>query len=57
MVPIQVLSEMITLEPIIEFFIITLFLIIESCLILTPRPIKQFLPINTELSIDEYLEI
>lgn len=54
-VPIDVLSQIITLEPIIEFLITTLFLIIEFFPIFTPLPITQFLPIETDLSINEYL--
>ena len=55
--PIVVLSHIITLSSIIEFFIDTLFLIIVFFLICTPLPIIQFLPIFTESSILLNLEM
>ena len=44
----MLLSEIKTFSLIIEFFITTLFLMIEFLPIETPLPIKQLLPIFTE---------
>ena len=55
--PIVVLSEIITLFPIIEFLITTLFLINVFLPISTPLQITQFLPTSTLFAIFEYFEI
>ena len=52
--PILVLSDIITLLPIIEFLITTLFLIKQFLPISTPLEMKQFFPISDELSIFAY---
>ena len=57
MVPIDVLSQITTSLPTNEFFITTLFLIIEFSPISTPLEITQFFPISADLLIFENLEI
>ena len=55
--PIVLLSQIITLFPIKEFFITTLFLIIEFLSISTPLAMTQLWPIWTVSCILEYFDI
>ena len=56
-VPIEVLSQIMTSFPITEFLITTLFLIIQLPPILTPLHITEFTPIVVDSWILENLEI